>query len=417
MIFKRLFKHSNTFQVTIAPYLLPRLILNGLVGICALFLVELGIRAYLDAFPIYVTQAFQSNAEIGWTLIPNSDREYSTGNPTCLSFQVRIKANSSGFYDREHSHQNPNDAFRIAVLGDSIIMAQEVTLQARATTLLEARLNDLPEPQQYEVLNFGMSTFSIGQYVLTYEHYARPFAPQVVFMLISELEMERTSLGYSLEVPTETGDPITVKLRPLFELDKNGVLQLIPTQNTEFLHEVFDTELGEDGQPIPHKVTRSPVMNADATPFHHPYAWLRNYSQLLNVFDYSFKSIIFDLNSYLASTLIPPSLTLEELDPSIHLALHYALLRELQAQVEAEGGRLVLLDNSQNSSLRDEFSRFATAEGLGYINLRAAIDHANQKGITTRFLCDAHFNPTGHTIVADLMFDWLQTNREDSIQP
>ncbi|HLA43158.1 MAG TPA: hypothetical protein VJZ27_06975, partial [Aggregatilineales bacterium] len=399
--------------IAIYPHLLPRLLLSGLSVFIVVLLLEIGLRVYMDAFPIYVTQAYQANADIGWTLVPNSEREHSTGDPTCVSFRNIVKANSSGFFDREHSSQNPENAFRIAVLGDSIIMAQEVSLDEKATSLLEKRLNESSLPPQYEVLNLGVSSFSVGQYLPTYEVYARPFAPRVVFILISELQMERTQLAFHLDIPGEQGDPIAVELRPLFELDENGVLQHIPTRNAEAAREIFETRLDENGQPVPRKITRAPVINPDATPFNHPYVWLSNHSQLLNFIDRRLNSITFSFYSHLTGDIIPASLTLAELDPRIDLALHHALLREIAEQVAADGGRLVLIDNSENSSLRDELARFAESDGSGYINLAAAIDTANRHGTATRFLCDSHFNTAGHKIMADLMFDWLQTHIDE----
>ena len=86
----------------------------------------------------------------GLTLHLPNKRQIST------RFGHAIETNSSGMRDREHEIQKDADVFRILVLGDSFMEANQVKSQDSFSSLLERRLRE-GSGRSVEVINAGVS--------------------------------------------------------------------------------------------------------------------------------------------------------------------------------------------------------------------------------------------------------------------
>jgi len=87
-----------------------------------------------------------------------------------------VTINSHGFRDHEYPLKKPPGTTRIVVLGDSVIWGHGLVLEDTFPKQLEVLLNDRLDGN-YEVLNFGVSGYSLQQEVEQYIARASQFDP------------------------------------------------------------------------------------------------------------------------------------------------------------------------------------------------------------------------------------------------
>ena len=92
-----------------------------------------------------------------------------------------VQINSHGFRDREVTLEKPAGTIRIVILGDSIIWGHGIVLEDTLAKQLEALLNERLEGN-YEVLNFGVSGYSLQQEVEQFLVRADPFDPDIAIL-------------------------------------------------------------------------------------------------------------------------------------------------------------------------------------------------------------------------------------------
>ncbi len=96
---------------------------------------------------------------------------------------VQIRINSHGYRDRERTLEKPAGTWRIAVLGDSVTFGWGVHLEDTFTQKMEQRLNQRPDGQQYEVLNFGVPAYNTAQEVADFAARGLAYDPDVVLLV------------------------------------------------------------------------------------------------------------------------------------------------------------------------------------------------------------------------------------------
>lgn len=94
------------------------------------------------------------------------------------------KTNEQGFIGDDFVTEKKENTFRIAVIGDSFTEAFEVGTDNSFTALLEKSLNGKNGPSSYETYNFGISGAGSTHELLTYEHYAKKYNPDMVIWQI-----------------------------------------------------------------------------------------------------------------------------------------------------------------------------------------------------------------------------------------
>ena len=154
-----------------------------------LIIIAVAGQIYTFSKPGYENLDVISDRQIGWRLVPNSLFTYTGTHWYEREFKTQIKTNSLGFRDKERTIKKQKDLIRMAVIGDSSVAALEVPFVNTPSQLLERYLNEanpkvaLPEGK-YEVLNFGIGGFGLGQNFLANKIYVRQFAPEYVFLFI-----------------------------------------------------------------------------------------------------------------------------------------------------------------------------------------------------------------------------------------
>ena len=98
---------------------------------------------------------------------------------------VRFHTNSAGLRDDEYTVAKPDGAFRIAVLGSSWTMGSGVASEDTWHARIEEWLNAEDASRRYEVLNFGVDQYGIGEIVATLEHKALAYEPDLIIVALT----------------------------------------------------------------------------------------------------------------------------------------------------------------------------------------------------------------------------------------
>ena len=98
-----------------------------------------------------------------------------------------VRINSDGLRDREHSITKPQNAVRIAVLGDSYLEAFSVAKEEAFWSVMERKLQECGAfpGKQVEVLNFGVSGYGTGQELLTLREHVWKYSPDIVMLAVT----------------------------------------------------------------------------------------------------------------------------------------------------------------------------------------------------------------------------------------
>jgi hypothetical protein len=185
--------------------------LNGallLASLCvALVLGEVLLRLIDFSYPVFYTY----DDIVGVALRPGAEGWNRTEG------EAYVKISESGLHDREHPKTKPSNTYRIAVLGDSLAEALQVPVKATFWSILESRVRECGAfgARGVEVLNFGVSGYGTAQELLTLEHRASEYAPDMVVL----------AFYAGNDVRNNSRELEPTRLRPFFRME-NGALAL-----------------------------------------------------------------------------------------------------------------------------------------------------------------------------------------------
>ena len=117
-----------------------------------------------------------------------------------------VTINSAGLRDREHPKAKPPDTIRIALLGDSYCEALQIPMEQTFWWLLQQKLeacNAFPG-KHVEIINFGVSGYGTAEELITLEHQAREYSPDIVMLLVTtnnDITDNRRELKLANEFP------------------------------------------------------------------------------------------------------------------------------------------------------------------------------------------------------------------------
>jgi lysophospholipase L1-like esterase len=146
----------------------------------ALLLLEGGVRTMGIAPPADpLPPLWEPHPYLGWFHIPNSGglwySEYG-------EYQANVHINARGLRDREIGYDNPQNAYRILVLGDSYAEGLHVAQEETFPKQLETRLADADHP--VEVINAGVSGWGTDQEAIFYAIEGFRYEPDLVLLLL-----------------------------------------------------------------------------------------------------------------------------------------------------------------------------------------------------------------------------------------
>lgn len=342
--------------------------------------IEIGGHIYAHLRPSYWGLFFKPDRVLGWKLVPDL-RWNSTGTHWyAREFSVPIQVNSEGFRDLDREFEKPADVIRVALLGDSLVEAIQVPFHQTAGQVLEARLNAPAQDQRaastqrYEVLNFGISNYGVGQYLLTWEKHVSRYQPDYVFIFVAALQMNRTVNPYHKRL----------QVRPIF-LIPNDTLIRVPPKDYDALvkrqERIIKTPL--DGKRIG-RVEHRFFIGSLISQFRGGYGSPMGVAK--NPRAFRVKEKAFDVN--------------------------LRVIEELGASARTQGAELVVADaflyfNSATEEESTKLRDFCVAKGFGYVPLSRYLQAAMDAGISPRWKYDAHFNKAGNEMLAESLYQWM----------
>ncbi len=208
-----------------------------------IFLVIIAIAGQIYTFlrPGYKVLDVIPDRDIGWRLVPNATFTYTGHHWYENEFKTQIKVNSLGFRDKERTVEKHKKLIRMVVIGDSSVAAHEVAFEKTPAQLLEGYLNgtnpgEFTQKTKYEVLNFGIGGFGIGQNFLTNRVYVKDFSPNYVFLFIFEGDIWRTISPLSAVTNKMSQDKM-LSVRPTLQVSENQLKSLLEVLNFKEFHQ------------------------------------------------------------------------------------------------------------------------------------------------------------------------------------
>ncbi len=145
------------------------------------------------------TIAYVYDRRVGWKL--NGNTQIHRANPE-VGYDTRVRTNSEGFIDRDHYLHSP--FYRIAIVGDSFVEAEQVPETSRFTNLIEDMVPNMSERKlAVEVMNFGVSNYGAAHAYGVIKHFILKYQPKEVWTFLNG----GNDLTYSfpLETPAPRG--------------------------------------------------------------------------------------------------------------------------------------------------------------------------------------------------------------------
>lgn len=164
---------------------------------------------------------------VGWAGNPHQVRVNAT-------FKTVIRYNSKGLRDVERSYEKPPDTFRILVLGDSFVEAEQISDPDKLfPRLLENLLNQqyAAGDLRFEVIAAGFSGWGTDQHLLYYQYEGYKYRPDLILVSFTSNDVADSYLPWRVK---QTGWPEGCIYKPYFELkDDELVLRNFPYNRFE----------------------------------------------------------------------------------------------------------------------------------------------------------------------------------------
>jgi hypothetical protein len=350
----------------------------GNLAVFALLLIfaELILQAVALVRPSYEVLFLQPDRMLGWKHVPNHRWQWAGHYWYANEFSVTVQSNASGFRDVERAETKPAGVRRLALLGDSFIEAVQVPIAQTASQRLEALLN-AKATERWEVLNFGVSNYGVGQYSLAWTNEAKRYDPDVVAVLVARLHLERTVSKFESGAFRQSSLR-SLWVRPVFRLSAD---QLVHEPAANF----------EDFKAMQDEVIRTDF-SGDRSRKRWQFITL-HYAKRLKARVFAHQSDIGKRDTAYEDNL---------------RAVGLRVIKELGAQVTARGARFVVIDVSRyfgdDADLASALEHLSRMNGFDYVPAYQDLQSASQRGIETRFRYDGHLTSEGNAILARAVF-------------
>lgn len=146
--------------------------------IAALIIVEGLARAFhLAEFELNIDEP---HPLYGWRHVPGATALRKAAGRT-----IPIQMNSKGLRDREIPYDKPTGAYRILVLGDSMVDATQILSEETFPKRLESLLIEGGGGRRFEVVNAGAGGYGTDNELLFFRHEGRKYQPDLVLLAFS----------------------------------------------------------------------------------------------------------------------------------------------------------------------------------------------------------------------------------------
>jgi len=167
--------------------MIRKLLITGLFAVGLFVLLEFSYRFYhiglpaLNPFAVNSYTTLMGSRHIKSSEFPSVYYELKP-NLDVLLRGVPLRTNSHGLADREYPLKKPPNTYRIALLGSSWTMPASVDPETAYQFVLEEQLNARSTGVSYEVINFGVEQYGLGEIIGTLEHRVLAFEPDMVIL-------------------------------------------------------------------------------------------------------------------------------------------------------------------------------------------------------------------------------------------
>jgi lysophospholipase L1-like esterase len=374
---------------------------NVLIFLALLLLAE-GIGQGIALLrPSYEVLYLKPDRELGWREVPGLHWTWAGFYWYAADYSVKVQTNRAGFRDFEREYVKPAGVKRVAALGDSFIEAVQVPLEKTATQLLERRLNapqaQAAGPQKWEVLNFGISSFGVGQFLLTWEQEARRYSPDYVVVFVAKFIMDRTVQKYE-QGRFQGTSAKQLWIRPTFRVDGDTLIRE-PARDFEKFARLQDSVIQNEfgGQRSRRRVSLVTLLYARR--LHDDFdQWRQRHAAQ-------------------RPTALPHPDAHPEIDANM-LATNLKVLEELQRQATAAHSVLVIVDASRyfgdDPSISTALQDLCAKGSSVYVPFYKDMQQASAKGIPLQWSHDGHLSEAGNALLADAIYrSLIQERRGD----
>ena len=156
-----------------------RLALLGVILAAEFAVLEAGLRLRggTEASPSF-QQIFMPDPQVGHRLRPGARTRYST-----VEFTTELVINAQGVRDDAPIGPKPPDERRIVILGDSLVLSVQVSLQETFAKQLERSLQASDGSHRWRVINAGVQGYSPVDQWLFYHYVVKAFEADLVLLV------------------------------------------------------------------------------------------------------------------------------------------------------------------------------------------------------------------------------------------
>lgn len=390
--------------------LLVRLAAMALAILICLSLLEVGFRV-AGYEPIYKAYSkpelfWRHDALLGWSLDPGSRGTYVGPRPFPVEFRTPVRINSAGLRGAPLTPVAPGGK-RVLVLGDSFVAGFEVAEGETYVSLLEQQLSSAAPVQ---VINGGVRGYGTDQAYLYYRERGRLLDPDIVVLHETRNDPEDNTTLHRMRRPFG---------KPAFAAAPDGSLQLVGTPVPEY-PQCSAQRVDASGRAVRIDSGRSRAFCWLQTRLADHSAFLTFVTTRLQRNPALVKKV-YDLGTPEGQAASPdapaeaPEATPGPLaspsppdgptppPPGDHAhQLTSRLIRQLAADVKADGARMVLLAGDDELPQLDQ--QGFVADGVEVVR----VDQAQPPGDRAAHFSDGHMNALGHRRVADFLAPLLQ---------
>lgn len=197
--------------------LVGRVILLAFGIIFALIMAEIGLRIVLPSESGSISGDLNPWMQyVGWGGNPHQTRINT-------KFKTVIQYNSKGLRDVEYPYEKPLKTFRILIIGDSFVEAEQINdLNDTFPRILEKLLNQRQNKSgvQFQVVAAGFSGWGTDQHLLYYQYEGYKYEPDLVLSIFTSNDVADSYIPWRVK---ETGWPDGCIYKPFFELENQGL--------------------------------------------------------------------------------------------------------------------------------------------------------------------------------------------------
>jgi len=378
---------------------LTRITSNTILVVSSLVIILAVLEIYFRGFDPQSLRLSRPDAVLGWNHVPNTSGFW---RKSCFSSE--LKFNSEGMGDIEHTHEKPQGSYRIAVIGDSYVTAQEVAFNETFFRQLQHDLNR--RGKNIDVLGFGVRGFGTDQEYLLLENYALKYDPDLVILTFAPNDVWNNFLALDKN-----------PAKPYFELTPDGRLTTRPFTPMPDHSGSWKSVLFENLDTVRFVYFRA----AQVPVIHNALVKFGIYANVVPTPsgpDDLMKNTVYRdppwLLEWEASWRVTRGLLRAMKNTSKNSGAEFILF-SVTRKVQVDDKMFKALEEGHPNislaydNLEKRLATFSENEGIAYVSSLVAMRELQASGKSVHLICDGHWSRDAHQRAATLLADYLVT--------